>query len=399
MELIECCKLLENLELIPVNIMDTPEKVEDFCEKYSIHSSQTLFNNNKIQEIFSQIDDYEFIHVSDSLKIHFLFAYCNDTPIIYGPYCTKLLSNNEISILLSSLKATDIDTATVARQRSRYTVKPQQNAQYYLNILISEVTGDSTVHVVKNIDLSPLARNKYDEQPSKDIAIKLVREHYANEQKLINSISEGNYTKAIETWHFLHNAVSYNNIGHTMEVARISAGITRTMLRIGASNAGLPAEINDYISGKSSQFMIHARSIDAIYMEHERLIKEYCDVISEFKNKNYSHLVLSIKYFIENEYDKPLSLEDIANDVSCSVSNLVHQFKRETGTTPIAYLNHIRMKAASDALTHTNDSIQDIASSVGILDSNYFVKCFKKEYDMTPSAYRSKFRNGPWGRG
>ena len=192
--------------------------------------------------------------------------------------------------------------------------------------------------------------------------IRLVREHYASEQHLINSISEGNFNEALKTWRFLHKAVSYAHIGHTIEMSRVSAGITRTLLRIGAINA-----------------------------EHERLIKEYCDIVKEYTSNKYSRTVIGIKYFIENEYDKPICLEDIANELDCSSSQLIHSFKKEMGTTPIAYLNQVRMKKAARKLSETKNPIQEIAETVGILDSNYFVKCFKKEYGITPTAYRKKY--------
>ena len=171
-------------------------------------------------------------------------------------------------------------------------------------------------------------------------------------------------------------------------MSRVSAGITRTLLRIGAINAGIPAEINDRISGNSSQIILKARTINA---EHERLIKEYCDIVKEYTSNKYSSTVIGIKYFIENEYYKPICLEDIANELDCSSSQLIHSFKKEMGTTPIAYLNQVRMKKAAKKLLETKNPIQEIAETVGILDSNYFVKCFKKEYGITPTAYRKKY--------
>lgn len=100
---------------------------------------------------------------------------------------------------------------------------------------------------------------------------------------------------------------------------------------------------------------------------------------------------MSVKYFIEKEYNRPVSLNDIAYELSCSSSHLAHIFKKETGTTPMTYLNQIRMKKAAKALSETQDSVSEIATSVGILDPNYFVKCFKREYNITPTEYRKRF--------
>lgn len=48
------------------------------------------------------------------------------------------------------------------------------------------------------------------------------------------------------------------------------------------------------------------------------------------------------------------------------------------------------MQHAANSLIKTNQSIQEISASVGIYDSNYFVKIFKKEFNLTPTAYRKK---------
>ncbi len=391
MNLKEGCAFLENLELITVTILDTNENINSFCESFRIHSTQKLYNPKELTNIISEINKDEFLLINDPFKIRVLFAKINGIPVAYGPYCTELLSIEEISLMLSHLKVKDIEPESLAKQRSRYTVKPQQNVQYYLNVLISKVTGNDTIHNVRTLSFSPLSNNDDYEIVPREMHIRLVREHYANEQHLINSISEGNFNEAFKTWRILHKAVSYAHIGHTIEMSRVSAGITRTLLRIGAINAGIPAEINDRISGNSSQIILKARTIDAINAEHERLIKEYCDIVKEYTSNKYSRTVIGIKYFIENEYDKPICLEDIANELDCSSSQLIHSFKKEMGTTPIAYLNQVRMKKAAKKLLETKNPIQEIAETVGILDSNYFVKCFKKVYGITPTAYRKKY--------
>ncbi|SFG38198.1 AraC family transcriptional regulator [Oribacterium sp. WCC10] len=391
MNLYDACRFLENLELIPVHILDSESAVSEFISKYRIHPAQLLFSKSEIDYLLTSLNDSEFLLYEDPFHIKFLFGKCMDTPVAYGPYCTELLSTEEITILLSHLKIRDLSAEDLARQRSRYTVKPLQNVHYHLNILFSEVTGDTAIRNVRTY--APSQSSVVMDEPSdkKELRTQLVREHYTNEKRLMDAVKKGDFTEALDAWHFLHKAVSYTKIGHTLETARVSAGITRTLIRIGAVNAGLPAEINDRISGTSSMNITKARSIDSIYAEHERLIREYCDTIKTYHDNKFSSTVQSLIYLLENDYHKSLTLDELASELNISSSTLIHQFKKETGTTPMAYLNHIRATKAADLLRQTDTSVQEVAASVGILDSNYFVKCFRKEYDMTPSAYRKKF--------
>jgi YesN/AraC family two-component response regulator len=63
-------------------------------------------------------------------------------------------------------------------------------------------------------------------------------------------------------------------------------------------------------------------------------------------------------------------------------------FKKETGWTMTEYIALMRCKKAARLLKKTDLPVQEISSYVGYSDNNYFVKVFKKIYDLTPSEYR-----------
>jgi AraC-like DNA-binding protein len=54
------------------------------------------------------------------------------------------------------------------------------------------------------------------------------------------------------------------------------------------------------------------------------------------------------------------------------------------------YVNQKRMELAANLLSHSDKQIQEIADACGILDANYFIKLFKKQYGITPSQYRDQ---------
>ena len=51
---------------------------------------------------------------------------------------------------------------------------------------------------------------------------------------------------------------------------------------------------------------------------------------------------------------------------------------KETGKPPITYLNEVRMREAARRLMESNLPVNQIAAQVGILDTNYFIKLFKR---------------------
>ena len=82
----------------------------------------------------------------------------------------------------------------------------------------------------------------------------------------------------------------------------------------------------------------------------------------------------------------------LANELQVSESYMIKQFRGETGQTPAACLRDIRLKHAASMLLTTTDSIQQISAAVGITDTNYFTKLFRKKYGLTPREYRRQPR-------
>lgn len=98
-----------------------------------------------------------------------------------------------------------------------------------------------------------------------------------------------------------------------------------------------------------------------------------------------------VKY-INNNYQNPLSIQDIAYDFGITKDHLCHMFPRYMGVTFVTYLNTVRIKAACEIMKREKDSILEIANKCGFSSSHYFCKVFKKEKGMSPSEYRAQFK-------
>lgn len=77
---------------------------------------------------------------------------------------------------------------------------------------------------------------------------------------------------------------------------------------------------------------------------------------------------------------------------ACGVSrrHLDDLFKKEIGHSMHAELTKIRLKTAKTAITTTRQTIEKISDSCGFTRVQYFNKCFRAAYGMTPSKYRKE---------
>ena len=108
-------------------------------------------------------------------------------------------------------------------------------------------------------------------------------------------------------------------------------------------------------------------------------------LISNDKNVPKLKNVLS---FIRDNFDKPISLSDMADAAGMSPKYFCYFFRNMTDKTPVEYLNVYRVEKASKKLLNTDLSVTDIAFSCGFNDLSYFVKTFKSIKKITPAKFR-----------
>ena len=92
--------------------------------------------------------------------------------------------------------------------------------------------------------------------------------------------------------------------------------------------------------------------------------------------------------FIEHNYERDISVEDIAQQTGLNRSYIGKVFKNATELSPQQYLIGYRMTKAAELLKLTALSIGDVAKSVGYPDQLHFSRAFKKEYGLSPRAWR-----------
>ena len=104
-------------------------------------------------------------------------------------------------------------------------------------------------------------------------------------------------------------------------------------------------------------------------------------------NKNFSKLKKVLTFMREN-FDKQITLDDIAAVSETSTKYFSTFFKNMTGKTPFEYLNSYRIERASQLLLHSDINVTEIAYSCGFNDLSYFIKTFKSAKGVSPGQFR-----------
>ncbi len=91
--------------------------------------------------------------------------------------------------------------------------------------------------------------------------------------------------------------------------------------------------------------------------------------------------------YINDNFRKPITLDDMCNAASLSGSYLIRAFEQRYHMTPHAYLINRRIQHARTQLKGGR-LIADVAQELGFADQAHFQRAFKKHLAATPGQYR-----------
>lgn len=115
------------------------------------------------------------------------------------------------------------------------------------------------------------------------------------------------------------------------------------------------------------------------------------DETSDLKNIGLEKME-QIKNYLDESYQKKVSLDLIAEKFYISKYHMAREFKKWYGITILNYIIAKRITHAKGLLRFTDMHIEEIAQECGIDDNSYFNKLFRKIENTTASEYRKKWR-------
>jgi two-component system response regulator YesN len=102
----------------------------------------------------------------------------------------------------------------------------------------------------------------------------------------------------------------------------------------------------------------------------------------------HSLYVKKIQEFAEKNLHRDVSLRALADHINLHPTHISKIYKIETGEGISDYVFRLRMERACYKLKTTDKKIYEISMEIGYLDSAYFIKMFKRQFEVTPQEYR-----------
>ncbi|MFD9130569.1 GlxA family transcriptional regulator [Kitasatospora sp. NPDC059571] len=101
-----------------------------------------------------------------------------------------------------------------------------------------------------------------------------------------------------------------------------------------------------------------------------------------------------LRRFIADHLTADLPAAVLAARMSLSERHFARVFTRETGTTPAAYVEALRVEAARRLLETTDQPLDRVARATGLRSVETLHRAFRRQLGTSPAAYRQRFRTG-----
>lgn len=112
------------------------------------------------------------------------------------------------------------------------------------------------------------------------------------------------------------------------------------------------------------------------------------DTISKYRILD-NNLINDIGFYIINNVDEHLTLDDVSKGVFLNKSYISHIFKKISGISFINFITHVKVDRAKILLMDPHLKIYEIAAQIGYNNPEYFSRVFKSVTGLTPNRYRA----------
>ena len=103
--------------------------------------------------------------------------------------------------------------------------------------------------------------------------------------------------------------------------------------------------------------------------------------------------ILDVLEYIEKNYQEDIGIEELTHIAHMSETHFRRKFKEYLNTSPVEYINLIRIKKACELLERSNDNLSDIALRSGFQTTGTFIRNFKRIVGVVPKEWRKTAKN------
>ncbi|MEG0775213.1 response regulator [Clostridium sp.] len=208
---------------------------------------------------------------------------------------------------------------------------------------------------------------------------------YDKEKLLLQKLSLGESEESIEAFRYIYRWLSKEYEGQPI---KIKNKLLELMFLVNS-------RLWEYdISSKANEVglfeeMLLIQEMEELKLWCKKTIENISTEINYHRHNKIGEIIKAAKEYIEANYYKAITLEDISREVNVSSQYFSRLFKAEMKENFIDYLTSIRIEKAKNLLASGTFTIKEICYKIGYSDPNYFSRIFKKRVGISPTEYKN----------
>lgn len=258
----------------------------------------------------------------------------------------------------------------IAVQHSSIEIKETEHTIY--NVLLQQFSGEMNKHL--NFVVSPM-----------------INEHMA---VFVSTHIRGSLTSLFNDIKYIaERFINYLHLKQKIDVfigigamQQTLSGIRRSYFEAVFSSTNVNVEqpicLFEQIQQRMTQPVLLANENHATY------VKQAIEKIRQERDHETHSMINRATSYIHKNYNRELTLEEVAEYVHLNPYYFSKVFKQLTGATFIDFLTEVRITQAKKLMGQKELSIKEICYLIGYNDPNYFSRVFKKVVGQTPSEYK-----------
>ena len=203
----------------------------------------------------------------------------------------------------------------------------------------------------------------------------------ARQKKVINYVCHAGIEEAVAPIFVETQLVGYAMLGQF----RSSQNLPAKVLKIAQGN-GCKTELLEYFYDLPYYNKIKIKNILGLFT----ILVDYI-ITKEIISVKGERLINKTLAYIEQHIDRPITLDEVAENAGRSRSSISHSFRKILGKSFSKVVIEAKLSKAEEYFKNTpNLSIEEVAFKLGYKDPLYFSRLYKKNRGISPSEYRNR---------
>jgi two-component system response regulator YesN len=261
---------------------------------------------------------------------------------------------------------------------------------------LTSIVENSNFILPENIKNNPGEKNNLGGKNNlgeKNILSKINKNEDMNRLKeqqklLLSNISTGNMSAVKNIFHSFLYELKY------LDIRLIKNYVVEMVAMVGDKLKETGIDPYDVTNGKFNYSLISSmKNTNEIEEWGESVFGSLAEYVLQSDKNQESNLITRAKRYIEENFTKDLSLEEVADYLYLSPFYFSRIFKKQTGESFIDYVIKVKIEHAKKLLGDQKYKAYEISEMVGYKSIRYFSKVFKMHTGHTPSEYRNIMSN------